>query len=161
MTFFADLHPAVVHFPIAFLLLATGSGLAALFVSSRPELRFLTWVAGALGVAGAAAAALTGFFAQAHLPPDAPYRAVLNRHIGAGLAQFVVYGFLLYRRWIFGSKKAVQARRRAGNSARDLLDDPSARLLTALLLLAGALIVLMGGWSGGRLVFEWGVNVAP
>jgi len=48
---------------------------------------------------------------------------------------------------------------RAANASADLLDDPRARFGCTLLLIGGALCVLASGWSGGRLVYEWGVNV--
>ncbi len=154
-----NLHPAAVHFPIAFFLLATAAGLLYLFWKPQASLRLLTWANVGLGLIGALVAVVTGLFAQAGLPPDAPYRGVLNQHIGTGIAQIVVYGFLLYRWRIFSTEKARTARRRAGNTAQDLLDDGGARWWVALLLIVGALLVIASGWNGGRLVYEWGVNV--
>jgi len=159
MNLFTELHPAIVHFPIALFLLATTSGLLYLFWKPLGALRILTWVPMLLGEIAGLVAVLTGLLAQSGLPPDAPYRGVLNLHIGAGLAQLVVYGFLLYRRWLFDKAKARRAREKAGVNYADLLDAPSARVWIGLLLVVGALLVALAGWNGGRLVYEWGVNV--
>jgi uncharacterized membrane protein len=149
------LHPSVVHFPIALLCTGSATGLVYLFFRPRPELRLATWLA---------AAVLTGLIAQSGLPPDAPYRAVLNRHIAAGFTVLAIYGLLLYQRLIYGTARARKARARMGADGvgaadRDLLDDPARRLWNALLLLIGLASVLFTGWNGGELVYLWGVNV--
>ncbi|OUC07652.1 hypothetical protein RY27_13605, partial [Litorilinea aerophila] len=60
------LHPAVVHFPIAFLLLSSGAGLLYLYWRPRPELRILTWWPMALGWIGGGLAVLSGLLAQSN-----------------------------------------------------------------------------------------------
>jgi len=159
MNILIELHPAIVHFPIAFFLLATAAGLLYLFWQQREVLRLFTWIPMLLGEIAVMAAVLSGLLAQSGLPPDAPYRGALNRHIGAGLALLALYGFLLYRRWLFDKAKARRAREEAGVDYADLLDDPKARRWIALLLVIGALLVLITGWNGGQLVYRWGVNV--
>lgn len=154
------LHPKSVHFPIALLCLASVAGLLFLYWRRRPELLVLTWWTMALGWIGGVVAVFTGLLAQRGLPPDAPYRAILNSHISTALALLVVYGTLLYWRWRFGSTKAQRARVRAGLLYSDLLDDPKAKIGFTLLALSGLLLVIATGWNGGRLVYEWGVNVA-
>lgn len=153
------LHPSVVHFPIALLCIGSATGLAYLFFWPRPELRLVTWLALLLGWIACAAAVLTGLIAQSGLPPDAPYRAVLNRHIGAGFAVLAVYGLLLYRRLIYGSARARKSTGGKETAGRDLLDDPARRLWNALLLLVGLASVVFTGWNGGELVYRWAVNV--
>ena len=81
-----NLHPATVHFPIAFLLLASGAGLLYMYWRPLEVLRTLTWWPMLLGWLGALVAMLTGLLAQSGLPPQAPYRATLNWHITSGLA---------------------------------------------------------------------------
>jgi uncharacterized membrane protein len=137
------------------LLLGSGATLLYLFGPrrwARMELRVLAWWPLRLGWIGGAAAVLTGLLAQAGLPPRAPYRDILNWHIGSGLALLVVYGALLYREWLWRRK------RRPKDSALDLLDAPEARGWVAALVGVGMLLVLTSGWLGGALVYTWGVN---
>lgn len=160
MNLIDHLHPSIVHFPIALLCIGSAAGLVYLFAWPRPELRLVTWLALLAGWIACAAAVLTGLVAQSGLPPDAPYRAVLNRHTTAGFVALAVYGLLLYQRLIYGTARARKARARSGESAdRDLLDDPARRLWNALLLLIGLASVVFTGWNGGELVYLWGVNV--
>ena len=159
MSILTHLHPATVHFPIALLLL--GSLLALLHLFRRPavDLRLTVWLLLGLGWLGGAIAVLTGLLAQVNLPPDAPYRAVLNFHIGTGLAVLVLYGFLLYRGWLFRGAKAQNARQKRGNATADLLDDAGARTWFAAVVVLGALLIVATGWYGGQLVYQFGVNV--
>ena len=165
MSIFQHLHPATIHFPIALLLL--GSVLALLYLwrlrmaQDRwvAHMRWAVWLLLGLGWAGGVAAVLTGLFAQSDLPPDAPYRAVLNWHIGGGLAQLVVYGAVLYQGWLYRSARRQQQRAARGDTSSDLLDSPHARLWLTVLLLIGMVLVVATGWNGGILVYEWGVNV--
>ncbi len=161
MILLTRLHPAVVHFPIALLSLATLAGLLYIYGRPHSALLTLTWWPLRLGWLGGIAALLTGLLAQQGLPPNAPYRAVLNLHITTGIALTVLYGLLLYLQWRFGSSKAQKQRARANNPARDLLDDPRGRFGFTGLAIAGWLMVFASGWNGGQLVFEWGVNVVP
>ncbi len=163
---FATLHPAVVHFPIALLLLGSVCALLYLYGPRRAELLVLTWVPLFLGWLATGAAILTGLLAQSGLPPDPPYRHVLNQHIGSGMALAVLYAVLLYRAYLqraraSSSKAGKNAARNAKHApgSPELLDDPRARLWVTLLLAAGMLLVIASGWNGGQLVYEWGVNV--
>jgi uncharacterized membrane protein len=154
------LHPLTVHFPIAFLSLASLAGMAYLFWRPHPALLVLTWWPMRLGWLGGVLAIATGLLAQSGLPPNAPYRSVLNWHIGTGLALLVCYGWLIYQRWLFESRRARKDRTRQSDQPLDLLDDPNARNGFTLLALLGLLLIVVSGWTGGRLVYEWGVNVA-
>ncbi len=153
------LHPSTVHFPIAFLLL--GSVLVIFHLSQRLsiDLKLTIWLLMGAGWLGGVVAVLTGLLAQANLPPDAPYRTVLNLHIGAGLAVLVLYGFLLYRGWLYRGAKAQKARKQRGVTTGDLLDDAGARGWIAAIAVLGAVTIVLTGWYGGQLVYEFGVNV--
>ncbi len=115
------LHPATVHFPIALLLVGSLAALLYLYGSPRPVLRVMAWGSLRIGWASTGLAILTGLLAQSGLPPQAPYTAVLNWHIGTGFALLVIYGAPIYRAWVFRN------RRRAGDPD-DLLDVTQARV---------------------------------
>ena len=153
------LHPMIVHFPIALLCLASLAGLVYLYWRPYPVLLALTWWPMRLGWIGGAVAVASGLIAQSGLPPAAPYRGILNWRIGTGLALLVCYGLLIYWRWLFDSSKAKKQRIRAAQSFSDLLDDPKARTGFTVVALLGLCLVIASGWNGGRLVYEWGVNV--
>lgn len=159
MILFEHLHPALVHFPIALLLVGSVVALAYQYRLTPRTLRPAAWLMLACGWVGGIAAILTGLVAQSGLPPDAPYSMVLNWHIGTGLAQLVLYGFLLYRGWLYQTARARQARARQSRMAEDLLDDPAARPWITVLLLSGMMLIAATGWNGGILVYQWGVNV--
>lgn len=151
MNVLTTLHPATVHFPIALLFFASIVGMLYLYGRPRNEFRILVWWTMLPGWIGSIVAILTGLLAQAPLSPQAPYRDLLNWHIGTGIALAVVYGAIFYCRWI--------RRPQAGISRDPLLDDSNSRRWVTLLLLLGLLLLVASGWNGGRLVYEWGVNV--
>jgi uncharacterized membrane protein len=183
MDLLTHLHPAVVHFPIALLILGSAVALAHLYrlagAQPRIDLRRTAWFLIGLGWLAMIPAVLSGLLAQSPLPPDAPYRTVLNWHTATGLAVLVLYGLILYRAWIFQGAKARAGRRKAaqgkpaptapvaaaasvsapGEGVVDLLDNPPARTWLTLALVAGVLLIVATGWNGGVLVYEWGVNV--
>lgn len=160
MNLLDHLHPATVHFPIALLLLASLLTLVHLFRRPAIDLRLTIWLLLGLGWLGGGVAVLTGLLAQLDLPPDAPYRTVLNFHISAGLAVLVLYGFLLYRGWLFRGARARKARERRGDLTADLLDDAGARAWIFAVVVLGALLIVATGWYGGQLVYQFGVNVS-
>lgn len=158
-----NIHPATVHFPIAFLLLASVAGLFYLYWRPLEVLRTLTWWPMALGWLGTLVALLSGLVAQSGLPPAAPYRGVLNWHITSGVALWVLYGLLLYWQWLFSKKPARRSPSTTAKAAvpasTDLLQSTEAKLRLTLLFLCGIMLVLASGWNGGKLVYTWGVNV--
>lgn len=153
-----NFHPATVHFPIAFLLLASFAALGYLYWQPRSLLLALTWMPMLLGWLGVAIAVLTGLLAQSGLPPVAPYRRLLNWHTSSGLVLLVIYGALLYQRWLHTSPRRNR-RKALAQTPGDLLDQTAARRWITLLLLLGAIFVIVSGWSGGKLVYQWAVNV--
>lgn len=147
------LHPAIVHFPIALLLVGSATALLYMVGPRRPELVTCSCWLLLLGWIGALAAILSGLLAQSGLPPQAPYRSTLNWHIGTGMAVAAVYGALLYLWWLRRPRENASPA-----ASRGLLDDPKARTWVTVLLVLGMLLVVASGWNGGRLVYEWGVN---
>jgi uncharacterized membrane protein len=168
MNLLTHLHPAIVHFPIALLLLGSATGLVHLYCPSAfmryIDLRRTTWFLLGLGWIAVVPAVLSGLLAQSPLPPDAPFRVVLNWHTATGLGLLVLYGLLLYQAWIFQGAKARKrraAKMKDGSAQEvvDLLDNPSSRLWLTVALFVGILMLFSTGWNGGILVYEWGVNV--
>ena len=167
MNLLIHVHPSIVHFPIAFLLLGSVVALAHLYGLDRTvpwiDLRKTAWFLLGLGWVATLPAILSGLLAQSNLPPDAPYRQTLNWHIGTAVALALLYGLLLYRAWLFGGAKAAKARAKAGGDPRastDLLDHRLARPWLSLALVAGMALIIATGFNGGQLVYEWAVNVA-
>jgi uncharacterized membrane protein len=168
MNVLTHLHPAIVHFPIALLLLGSAMALVHLYhlagLNPRIDLRRTAWFLIGLGWIALVPVILSGLLAQSPLPPDAPFRMVLNWHTATGLGLLVLYGLLLYQGWIFQGAKARKARAfkegANGKGVVDLLDNPSSRVWLTVVLVAGMILVAATGWNGGTLVYEWGVNVA-
>ncbi len=158
MTFPVTLHPMLVHFPIVLLLVTSAAGLAYLYWRPMPELRIITWWSLLPGWIAVAVAVITGLFSQGGLPPDAPYRPVLNLHTTGGFALILLYGDLLYRRWLNRPGRDKKRREDAPFYA-DLLDDPKHKLYLTLLFVIGGLLVIATSFFGGQLVFDFGVNV--
>lgn len=168
MNLLTHLHPAIVHFPIALLLLGSAMALVHLYHLAGPnpriDLRRTAWFLIGLGWLAIVPVVLSGLLAQSPLPPDAPYRMVLNWHTATGLGLLILYGLLLYQGWIFRGVKARKARTLKeganGKGVVDLLDNPSSCVWLTAVLVAGMILVAATGWNGGILVYEWGVNVA-
>ncbi len=140
------LHPFTVHFPIALLLM---SGLFTVIALRRGEPAWETsayhcllvgWLAGVVAV-------LSGAFDAARqlIGPEAPRALVgwVNAHALVNLAALIVYGQAL-----------LQRRRRP-----DLLADATARRGYLRLHAIGALLLVVGGWLGGQLVYRFGLGV--
>lgn len=136
-----DLHPMVVHFALAGLLLSYGFTLLARFRSSV-TLNETSWVLLVAGVAAAIPAVITGLVA--HLPYEGTALAeAITSHQFLGISgTLVAIGLLVWR---------FLARRRG----QDVGGHPAYLGLAALGLVW---LVLLGG-TGGNLVFELGVNV--
>jgi uncharacterized membrane protein len=136
------LHPAVVHFPIALLLLNLLLTLRYLWVPDSFTER-AAYGALALGWWATLAGVTTGTIAVAR---DGPLRSDVliwvNWHAALGLALLIVYG------------RALLLRRR--NPA--LLDGPGRRRYLVMII-AGAGIVAIDGWIGGHLVYQLGLGV--
>ena len=104
------------------------------------------------------AAIVSGIVAQGALPPEAPYRPLLNWHTGSGLALAVLYGDLLYGGWL-DWKRRKSAEREGWVSATDLLIGRGRKWRLTVQLTLGIGLVIFSGWLGGQLVYEFGVGV--
>ncbi|MCX7706903.1 MAG: DUF2231 domain-containing protein [Anaerolineae bacterium] len=137
------LHPRVVHFPIALSLV--GAVFAAIGLLRREE-RWFSYgqLSLLLGGLGTLAAAVTGLIDQSAAPQEASVLGVINQHITAGILLAVAIGLALY--WPLRDRHLLKG-------------SHSARWGYLALLAAVMLLVLLSGWLGGRLVYEFGVGV--
>lgn len=137
------LHPRVVHFPIALSLV--GAVFAAIGLLKR-EGRWFSYgqLSLLLGGLGTLAAALTGLIDQSAAPQEAAVLAVINQHITAGILLAVAIGLALY--WPLRHRQLLNS-------------GCGARWGYLALLLAVVLLVLVSGWLGGTLVYQFGVGV--
>jgi uncharacterized membrane protein len=142
------LHPVTVHFPIGLLLVSSLFTFLALrrpaggWDTSAYHCLLVGWLAGVIAVLSGtwdAVRQLTG--------PDAIRDNTLltwvNLHAFSNIASLVVYGQAL-----------LQRRRHPA-----LLTDAERRGGYLRLHLIGALLMLVGGWLGGYLVYQFGLGV--
>ena len=135
-----SVHPLIVHFPIALLLTATTLDLIAVLMK-RPNLhRIALWNLG-LGMLGAAAAVASGLRAQAVAKHSFEIWEVMEVHERLGITTLILAIMVLSWR----VKHRDQLTRRA-------------RLLTLGVMLVMCTTVSVGGYLGGRLVYEFGVG---
>jgi uncharacterized membrane protein len=141
------LHPFTVHFPIALLLV---SGLFTMLAVRRGgawdvsayHCLLVGWFAGVVALlTGLADAARQ--LADPAAPLDTAVVGWVNAHAFTNLAAVVVYGQALLRR-----------RRNPG-----ILTDGAARRGYLALHVVGALLILVGGWLGGHLVYALGLGL--
>ena len=139
---FQLLHPAVVHFPLALLVLGTLCEAGGLLAARRALSRF----GGRLVVVGTLfllPAIVTGYLAANSVALTGQALRVLERH---ELMAWVIGGWFLaclfWKGWMRGKIGAGQ------------------RVPYALALLVGTALVIYGALRGGELVFAFGVGVS-
>ena len=132
------LHPALVHFPIACWSLATAADMASLWFG-EPAWR-LAGVLLVLGTLIALAAMATGFIELMKVGAEHPASRDLNRHVLLMLTAGCLYATSLVLR--------LQGTALTQPDTVDLG-----------LSVAGFLVLGVGGWFGGKLVYGHGVGV--
>lgn len=142
------LHPASVHFPLGLLLASSLFTLIALrrgvpaWETSAYHCLLVGWLAGVIAL-------LTGTLDAARqlMGPDAPRDANLlswvNAHAFVNIGALVVYGQALLRRRRNPHLLVAQETRRGYLG----------------LHIGGALLLIIGGWLGGQLVYELGLGM--
>lgn len=110
---FGRLHPLVVHFPIALIVLAAAVEAARCF-RPDPSLARLTVLLLALGAIGALAAAGTGWIFAYESRPEPALRATLEWHrwLGIATAALSIVAWAAARRWANDSRPALRWLRR-------------------------------------------------
>jgi uncharacterized membrane protein len=135
------LHPAIVHFPIAFYLLGVLLTAATLWRRTSDYERFAYW-AFVLAWIGVGAAALLGLVDQGSLPPGDPRRDTINNHITGGVALLILNGLVVYYRFRW----------------KDVLTGPRRWQYLGLMAAGVAALTLTGFW-GGELVYRLKVGI--
>ncbi len=137
------IHPSLVHFPIALLLTGT---IAAILFRLWPHPAGEQWGVYALlaGWALVIPALITGLIDKSALPPDSYENQLANLHTTGMIAMWVIYGVALYLHFIWKKKDAL-----AGSKLWAWFG----------LLLLAALLLILSGHQGGRLVYELGVGM--
>ena len=170
----AELHPIVVHFPIALLMTSVALDYASLVFRRWRLTEAATWCL-VLGVPGAAAALLSGKISAGSVNAEAAGN-LLHLHKMFAVAASISFGSLLLARLIWLAPRilgwAGQARwsfaapvSRVDGRLRELLPAmyaPAPRLVIAAYLLASALSVFLlaaTGYLGGAMVYHHGVGM--
>lgn len=135
------LHPRVVHFPIALLVVGTVLVVASLHPRAQ-RFQEWGWLNIALGWIALLPAIFTGLIAQSLADIDAEAANVVNWHITAALSTLAVYGYVLYER----------ARHPEGVQGE-------ARWRIFVGLAVGFALLVVTGDLGGRLVYLYGIGV--
>ena len=132
------LHPALVHFPIACWSLATAADVASLWWGKPAWM--LAGVLLALGTLIALAAMATGFIELLKVGAEHPATRDLNRHLLLMLTAWCLYATSLFLR--------LQGTTLTQPDTVDLA-----------LSVVGFVVLVIGGWFGGKLVYGHGVGV--
>jgi uncharacterized membrane protein len=144
---FLPVHPALVHLPIAFVLLSVGADLVARLAkteSRRAAFRAVGFWSLLAGLVGAALAIAAGYLDmdRAALTPETHEFVDLHMTIG----------------WVLGGCLVVLSAWRWLIWHRGQMTINTAYLVAAFLVLA---ITLFQSWYGGEMVYAYGAGVAP
>lgn len=171
----AELHPIVVHFPIALLIVSVACDSAAVFLRRAGLTTTATWAL-VFGVPGAGAALLSGWISE-HDVSAALAGSILHLHKVCAVLTTVLFGTLLALRLIWllprllcwlASASPVPIPAAAGAGARLemavplLYGRPLPRAAIALYLalsVVGLVLLAVTGYLGGSLVYDHGVGL--
>jgi uncharacterized membrane protein len=144
---FLPVHPALVHLPIAFVLLSVAADLTARLTKSEPRraaFRTVGFWALIAGLVGGALTIAAGYLDmnRATLTPETQELVDLHETIG----------------WILGVSLVILSAWRWLIWHRGQMTINTAYLVGAFLVLA---VTLFQGWYGGEMVYAYGAGVAP
>ncbi|NII26343.1 DUF2231 domain-containing protein [Pseudoflavitalea sp. X16] len=138
-----ELHPAVVHFPIALITIAALFGAMSLFTKKELFKQIAFWNL-LLGVIGGIAAVLTGLIEEQNLTHNDEIHQVLVKHKFTGFGILILSFALLT--WIWVRKNRI---------------GKGEYITWVLFLVIGTAAVFYQGFLGGKMVFEQGAGVKP
>lgn len=171
----AELHPIIVHFPIALLIVSVACDIAAVFLRRVGLTTTATWTL-VFGVPGAGAALLSGWISE-HDVSEALAGNILHLHKVCAVLATVIFGTLLALRLIWllprvlcwlASVSPVPLPAAAGIGSRlqiavpMLYARPLPRSIVALYLVlsvVGLVLLAVTGYLGGSLVYDHGVGL--
>ena len=144
---FLPIHPALVHLPIAFVLLSVSADFGARLTKSetrRARFRTIGFWSLLAGLIGGALAIAAGYLDldRAALAPETHQFVELHMTIG----------------WVLGIGLAILSAWRWLIWHRGQMTINTAYLVAAFLILG---ITLFQGWYGGEMVYSYGAGVAP
>lgn len=137
------LHPASVHFTIAFLLAGSVAEAFGIF-SSRERVERWGGACVLLGTGFVVVSVVTGFLAENSIVHPPGSSADIERHERLGMITLTVYLVALF--WKGWDRGRVRE---------------SVRPLYAVYVLAAAMLVCVTSWLGGELVYVHGAGVGP
>jgi len=141
------IHPALVHLPIAFVLLSSGADLGARLTKSevrRAAFRTVGFWSLLAALVGAALAIAAGYLdmKRAALAPET--HEFVSLHVTIGWVLAGCLAFLTAWRWLIWHRGQMTI---------------NTSYLVAVFLVLG--ITMFQGWYGGEMVYSYGAGVAP
>jgi len=140
-------HPALVHLPIAFVLLSVGADLAARIAKTEPRraaFRTVGFWALIAGLVGGVLTIAAGYIDMNRAALTSETHELVDLHETIGWVLGVMLAILTAWRWLIWHRGQMTIN--------------TAYLVCAFLVLA---ITLFQGWYGGEMVYAYGAGVAP
>ncbi len=165
-----ELHPIIVHFPIALLTISVILDVIALFIRRWNVVYAATWLL-FFGVIGALAAGLTGQISESHANTSA-VAAILSLHKTLGFATGFVFALLLLVRLMVLAPHILEAYRaqiplagKIGDTLYAIFPRVRSKNLPVFLIVVyfigsiiGLVLLTLTGYYGGVMVYEHGVG---
>lgn len=173
----AELHPILVHFPLALLITSVALDIASVWIRRLGLSQAATWCL-VVGVPGACLALLSGWISERGIEATAPPELLHLHKVFAVLAT-LVFGTLLFARLIWLLPQLMQSFStlfprvqpmlvRTQRHLRAALPGLAAPLPSRALLatyiffsLVGLALLAIAGYLGGALVYDHGVGIPP